>query len=39
MHPETADILEDWLTMLAERGERETFAHIRKVNKNARKKK
>ena len=39
MHSETADILEEWLTMLAERGEKETFAHIRKVNKNARKKK
>lgn len=39
MHPETADILEEWLTMLAERGERETFAYIKKVNKNARKRK
>ena len=39
MHTETADILEEWLTMLAERGERETFAHIKRINKNARKKK
>ena len=39
MHPETADILEEWLTMLAERGEQETFAYIKKVNKNARKRK
>ena len=39
MHSETADILEEWLTMLAERGERETFAHIKKINKNARKRK
>ncbi|MBQ3013029.1 MAG: catalase [Clostridia bacterium] len=39
MHTETADILEEWLTMLAERGERETFAHIKRINKNTRKKK
>lgn len=39
MHPETADILEEWLTMLAERGEQETFAYIKKVNKTARKRK
>ncbi len=39
MHSETADILEEWLTMLAERGEREIFAHIKKINKNARKRK
>ena len=33
MHVETADLLEEWLRMLAEKGEKETFAHIRKVNK------
>ena len=30
MHEETADMLESWLVMLAEKGEKETFAHIRK---------
>lgn len=39
MHTETADILEEWLRMLSEKGEKETFAHIKKINKNARKKK
>ena len=39
MHSSTADILEEWLKMLAEKGEQETFAHIRAVNKEARKKK
>lgn len=29
MHPKTADLLESWLRMLAERGEKATFAHIR----------
>ena len=37
MHEKTADHLEEWLRMLAEKGERETFAHIRKVNKDAKK--
>lgn len=31
MHPDTADLLESWLTMLAEKGEEETFAHLRKI--------
>ena len=31
MHSETADLLEEWLVMLAEKGEKETFAHIKKV--------
>ena len=39
MHPQTAQILEEWLTMLAERGEKETFAYIKKINKEARKNK
>ena len=30
---ETSDLLEDWLTMLKEKGETETFKHIRKVDK------
>lgn len=29
MHKDTADLLEEWLRMLAEQGERATFAHIR----------
>lgn len=35
MHPDTADLLESWLVMLAERGERETFAYIRKIKNRA----
>lgn len=31
MHPCTACILESWLTMLAEEGEKKTFAHIRRI--------
>lgn len=31
MHPDTADLLESWLVMLAERGERETFAYLKKI--------
>ncbi len=34
MHPNTADLLESWLRMLAEKGEEETFAHIKKLNKS-----
>lgn len=30
IHPETSDLLESWLVMLAEKGEKETFRHIRK---------
>jgi len=37
MHAETADTLEEWLRMLAERGEKETFAHIKRINRDARK--
>lgn len=29
IHPETSDLLESWLTMLKEKGEKETFLHIR----------
>ena len=36
MHPTTADLLEEWLVMLAEQGETETFAHIKSIsNKTA----
>lgn len=31
MHPQTADILESWLRMLKEKGEKATFAYIRKL--------
>jgi hypothetical protein len=31
MHADTADLLEDWLVMLAEKGEKETFAYIKKL--------
>ena len=31
MHPETAKILEEWLTILAEQGEEKAFAHIRSI--------
>ncbi len=30
IHPETSELLEGWLVMLAEKGEKETFRHIRK---------
>ena len=39
MHVETADQLEEWLRMLAEKGEKETFSHIKKVIKEDKKKK
>jgi len=31
IHPETSDLLESWLVMLTEKGEKETFRHIRRV--------
>lgn len=31
MHPENAEMLEEWLTMLAGQGEAKTFAHIKKL--------
>ncbi len=37
MHEKTADQLEEWLRMLAEKGEKETFCHIKRVNKANRK--
>lgn len=39
MHAETARVLEEWLIMLAEHGEKATFAHIKRLNKENRKKK
>ena len=39
MHEYTADTLEAWLKMLAEKGEKETFAHIKAVLRENRKKK
>ncbi len=37
MHPDTADTLENWLKMLAERGEKETFAYIKACVKASKK--
>ena len=34
MHADTADLLEDWLTRLAEQGERATFAYIKSIKNN-----
>ena len=34
IHPETSDLLESWLVMLAETGEKETFRYLRKLKKN-----
>ena len=31
MHAQTADLLEEWFVMLAEQGEKATFAHIRSL--------
>ncbi len=35
MHPDTADLLESWLTMLAEKGEDITFAYLRSIPNNS----
>ena len=34
MHPATADLLEEWLTLLSEKGEKEAFAHIKSIKNN-----
>ena len=34
MHPATADLLEEWLTLLSEKGEKEAFAHIKRIKNN-----
>lgn len=31
IHPETSDLLEGWLVMLQEKGEKETFAYIKRL--------
>ena len=33
IHPETSDLLEEWLIMLRDKGEAETFRHIKTVKK------
>ena len=33
MHQKTADLLEEWLVMLAEKGEKATFDHIKTVRR------
>lgn len=35
MHADTADLLEEWLVLLAEKGERETFAHLKRIPNDA----
>ena len=37
MHEFTADTLEEWLKMLAEKGEAETFAHVKACVRTSRK--
>ena len=39
MHPSTADILEEWLVMLRDQGEKQTFAYVKELNREQRKKK
>ena len=39
IHKDTAAILEGWLQMLAEKGEKETFAYIKKLYRESRRKK
>lgn len=34
IHSETSDLLESWLVMLAEKGEKETFCYLRKLRRN-----
>lgn len=36
MHADTADMLESWLTMLAEKGEKYTFEYIKRIPNDAR---
>jgi len=38
IHPETSDLLESWLTMLAEKGEKETFAYLRRLRRTMKRK-
>lgn len=34
IHPETSQLLESWLIMLSEKGEKETFSYLRKLRKS-----
>ena len=34
MHPDTANLLEGWLRLLAEKGEKETFKRLKKIPNN-----
>jgi len=34
IHPETSELLRELLTMLAEKGEKETFSYVKKLRKN-----
>jgi hypothetical protein len=36
MNPATADLLEEWLRMLSQQGEKKTFQNIRRINKSVR---
>ncbi len=38
MHEKTAALLKSWLVMLSEKGEKETFSHIKKVIRESKKK-
>ena len=39
IHPETSDLLEGWLSMLFEKGEEQTFCHIRSLYKRSKREK
>ena len=34
MHPKTAETLEEWLIMLKEKGEKETFKYVKKFKES-----
>ena len=34
MNGKTADVLEEWLTILSEQGEKAAFRHIKKIKNN-----
>jgi pyrroloquinoline quinone (PQQ) biosynthesis protein C len=38
MHEKTAALLKSWLVMLSEKGEKETFSHIKKIVKESKRK-
>ena len=39
IHPETSDLLEGWLSMLFEKGEEQTFCHIKSLYKRSKREK